>query len=343
MINRLSCGIVVYDEISELKHLTRSLKNELSNYSVEWVFVLNHEQLEIRQWIKAWLIENISAAICIENPSNNLGFARQLILENATEDYVYMTDPDVEIISGNLIKLIELAENEALIDHPFKNIGFGGTLIYQSTNSFLQKTYDFIFKVAMKIPFSFQIQHHSHIATVDHIPSCHLLLKRKIALKIGGFSHLFSKVGEDLDFSHRAYNEGYLFLFSPASAAFHFQNLTLDKWLYKVFMFGKVQITVQKLNFKKGLRYYRLLPLGFFIAFIAAAIFFLKEILLLVLFPLLLIGLFQASFFGFLITVFIYSFGEFSEIIYPTLGLKNEEELLELKENLHSAIQIAKI
>ena len=52
MIHALSCGIVVYDEVNEVKTLIPKLKLELKNYDVEWIFILNHEQEEIRKWIR---------------------------------------------------------------------------------------------------------------------------------------------------------------------------------------------------------------------------------------------------------------------------------------------------
>lgn len=334
MITKISCGIVVYDEINHLKRLVPHLQKELESLEVEWVFILNHEQPEIRWWIKNWLNENLSAVTCIENPANNLGFARQLILENASQDYVYLTDPDIDVLPGGLIQLIQLAEAEAIIDHQLKNIGFGGTLIYRSNVPFLQNTYDFIYKVAEAIPFSFQIQHHSYLSTVDHIPSCHLLLKRQLALAIGGFSHHFPRVGEDLEFTHRAFNEGYRFVFLPSSRALHFQNMTVGQWLSKIFLFGRVQITVQKIHFKKGLRYYRLLPLfllilsaGLILTFQNFAFFALLTFSLL-----LLLSIFQNQFFGFFMTLLAYSCGGFVELVYPTLGLENETELVELRQ-----------
>lgn len=328
MIKKISCGVVVYSEFSDLKRLVPHLQKELGSIGVEWIFVLNHEQKEIRIEINNWITENLPAAICIENAANNLGFARQLILENATEDYVYMTDPDIEILSGSLIQLVQMAE--ATMDYQFKNIGLGGALVYRSNLPILQSTFDLISKVAKAIPFSFQIQYHSRLTTVDHIPSCHILLKRQLALKIGGFSHLFSKVGEDLEFSHRAFNEGFCFIFIPSSKAIHYQNLTLGKWLSKIYRFGQVQITVQKMHFKKGLRYYRLLPLFLLLAFAAFAWNF-SSFTFLCLSAFFIVGLIQKQWIGFFITGLAYSFGGLIELIYPTLGLENEAELQELR------------
>jgi len=337
MIKSLTCGIVFYDEVNELKRLVPQLKTELMGYNVEWLFVLNHEQRDIRHWIKNWIFENIPNARCIENPSNNLGYARQLILENASHSYIYMTDPDIDLQSQSLIKLIQLAEAESLNDRSLHILGYGGAVINRSTNYFLQTTSDLIFKLAKKIPFSFQIQNHSHLATVDHLPSCHLLLKKSESLAIGGFSSIFSKVGEDLDFTHRAYNDDYRFIFLPSSQVYHNQNFSFEKWLYKMFLFGRVQISVQKLNFSKGLRWYRILPFLMLIAFTVFCVFFYNAALIAAL-VFLTMSLFKPALLGFLLTTVSYAVGEFFEIIYPTTELKSEAELLELNQNLSARV-----
>ncbi len=215
MIQSLTCGIVVYDEVSEIQNIIPKIKFELKDYNVEWIFILNHEQSEIRKWIIGWILGQIPDAICIENPSNNLGFARQLILEKSKNEFIYFTDPDIDLLHGNLNKLIQLANTELTNDINIKYAGFGGTVTHKSNNYFLQRTFDFMSKLSKVLPFSFQIQNHSHLVAVDHLPACHILLNKEIALKIGGFSSALSKCGEDLDFTHRAYNLEYRFIFLP--------------------------------------------------------------------------------------------------------------------------------
>ena len=188
MIESLSCGIVIYDEVKEIQNLLPKLKIELAEYNVEWVFILNHEQPEIRKWIASWIDTQVTSCVCVENPSNNLGFARQLLLEKSNHDYIYLTDPDVDIIPGNLKKLIQLAQNEIMTASQSHIIGYGGTVTHRSENSFMQSTFDFMSKLSQRLPFAFQIQNHAFISAVDHLPACHLLLNKQMALRVGGFS-----------------------------------------------------------------------------------------------------------------------------------------------------------
>jgi GT2 family glycosyltransferase len=337
MIRNLSCGIVIYDEVREIQNLLPKLKQELKDYSVEWIFILNHEQNEIRKWISNWVREQLPEAVCLENPSNNLGFARQLVLEKSNCDYIYLTDPDIDIIPGNLKKLIQLINTDISEDFGQKYVGFGGTVTHKSENFFLQSTFEFMSGLSKILPFSFQIQNHSYLMAVDHLPACHLLLNKRVALKIGGFSAGHSKCGEDLDFTHRAYNHDYRFIFLPSAQVYHWQNLSLAKWYYKMFTLGRVQIPVQKLNMKKGLRYYRLIPaLSLLTALILSAVSF--NFFLFAIGSIALASLFSLGFLGFFLTYFTYSLGGLFEIIMPFFECKNEEELKALNSNLQSQL-----
>jgi GT2 family glycosyltransferase len=335
MIQSLTCGMVIYDEITEIQNLIPKLKMELKDYDVDWIFVLNHEQFEIRKWISNWITENIKDAVCFENPSNNLGFARQLVLEKSKTEYVYLTDPDIDLVKGNLKKLIQLANTELTNDINIKYAGFGGTVTHKSNNQFLQSTFDFMSKLSKLIPFSFQIQNHSHLVAVDHLPACHLLLNKDIALRIGGFSCALNKCGEDLDFTHRAYNLDYRFIFLPAAQVIHWQNLSLAKWFYKMFTLGRIQIPVQKMNFKSGLRFYRLIPLLSLVVLIGYSLIN-YYFLLFILGTIALVSLVNLGFLGFCLTLLSYSSGELFELILPIFEYKNGKQLAEENINLQN-------
>ncbi|MCC2677713.1 MAG: hypothetical protein K0R29_289 [Pseudobdellovibrio sp.] len=333
MIQSLSCGIVIYDEIKEIQSLLPKLKNELSAYDVEWIFVLNHEQDEIRGWISNWLHSQIGECVCLENPSNNLGFARQLLLESCTNEYIYLTDPDIDLVPGNLKKLIQLANNEIINDSNSNFLGYSGTVTHRSENYFIQDTFDFMAQVSKLLPFAFQIQTHKYMVPVDHIPACHVLLNKTLAMKIGGFSSVLKKYGEDLDFTHRAYNEDLRFVFLPSAQVYHWQNLSLAKWFYKIFNMGRIQVPVQKMNYKKGLRYYRLLPLSVLLFCIAISIFY-PNLTMLILIGLCAASAFSLGFLGFFLTFIAYSSGELFELLLPLFEYKSEEELKALNANL---------
>ncbi len=340
MIDSLSCGIVIYDEVKEIQNLLPKLKIELSQYNVEWVFVLNHEQPEIRKWIANWIQTQVTSCICVENPSNNLGFARQLLLEKSAHDYIYLTDPDVDIIPGNLKKLIQLAQNEIMTASQSHIIGYGGTVTHRSENSFMQATFDFMSKLSQSLPFAFQIQNHAFISAVDHLPACHLLLNKQMALRIGGFSAALEKCGEDLDFTHRAYNAGLRFIFLPAAQVLHWQNMSLSKWFLKIFKMGRIQIPVQRMNSTEGFRFYRLLPVMGLVLFAGLSVLNCM-VLFAAVAALALSSLISTGFLGFALTSIVYSCGEFVELVWPFFEYKSAEELKQLNQNLQKQFFLA--
>lgn len=335
MIQDLTCGIVVYDEINEIQRIVPKLKHELKDYQLEWIFVLNHEQSEIRSWISQWLCKQIPNAQCFENPSNNLGFARQIILEKSSNEYIYLTDPDIDLVQGNLVKLIQFANAEITNESNKQYAGFGGTVLHKSNNQFLQSTFDFMSKLTRQLPFAFQIQNHSDLVAVDHLPACHILINKKIALDIGGFSSELSKCGEDLDFTHRAYNKNYRFIFLPSAYVIHWQNLSLSKWFIKMFTLGRIQIPVQKINHKNGIRFYRLVPVLVLILFLAYGLFnhyFLPAVMAFII----LASSFNIGILGFTLTFIAYSAGELFEIVLPFFEYKSAAELEVENANLQN-------
>ncbi len=306
MISRLTCGIVIFDEASEIQKLIPRLQLELSEYEIEWIFILNHEQIDIRQPIKKWLNTHLPSAIIIENPANNLGTARQLILTSATNEFIYMTDPDIETSTGSVRALLVAAgssdQDVAKLKHEFI-MGYGGQVLHQSENKILQSTFTLLAKLSRFLPFAFQTQNHALEKWVDHIPTCHLLLKKSEAVKIGGFSSSFDRCGEYLDFTHRASGHQFRFIYLPGSRVIHWQNMTLMGWVKKIFTYGRVQILTQKKKLKHGLRPYRLIPLLALCVFVIAS-FYSVQFFILSVFSITIMGLLNPGFFGLAITIF---------------------------------------
>jgi GT2 family glycosyltransferase len=340
---RITCGLVVYDEVEELRRLIPQIQTELQDYDTDWIFVLNHEQKKIRLWISDWLQENMKDSfVFFENPLNNLGFARQVILSHSPNELIYMTDPDIEILPESIHKLIQLSLSTNLNDQSIKIAGFGGTVNHQSQNSFIHDSYEFMSQLSRFLPFAFQIQNHRHMVAVDHLPACHLLLKKSAALDIGGFSYQQPRCGEDTDFTHRAYNLNYRFLFLPSAEVNHWQNLSGFGWLLKIYLFGRAQINVQKKNYKNGIRIYRLIPiLSFFMVVLLC--FYSKYFMIFILMSFVLSYLFNSAVFGFILVLISYSLGELSELIWPLFESKSEVPLQELNANLTFQVSESKL
>ena len=107
-----------------------------------------------------------------------------------------------------------------------------------------------------------------------------------------------------------------------------------------MFTLGRVQIQVKKLNMKKGLRYYRLIPALSLLALSAISIYSL-HFFIFAASAALLTSIFSVGFLGFILTYVTYSMGGLFEIVLPIFECKNEEELRELNLNLQNQLYAA--
>lgn len=256
-MQQLTCGLVFYDEADQVSRLITQLRAQLKSCESGWVFVLNHPSLTVRNTVREQIeIHNLDMQI-IENPLNNLGHARQLILQNSKSDFIYFTDPDIDPDPQAIEKLLSEIKD-------FDNshlLGVGGLVLHKSRRPALQKTLSLLNAMMKSLPFGYQIQNHKIRRRTDHLPTCHLLLHRLRALAMGGFSDQYPYIGEDLNLSHAATNQKYFYIFNPESKVTHWQNLNFISWLTKMFRYGEIQIKVQRMNAANGLRWYRLFPI----------------------------------------------------------------------------------
>ena len=320
---KITCGLVVFDEFSYTQKLIPQIQSELTEFDIDWIIVLNHPNKNITSKINLWLKNNLKNISCFINSENNIGSARQKILETARTDLIYFIDPDISLNRSSIKPLLDFLYTDQT---PYL-LGCGGPSFFRSSNRYLQINFILLTKLASFIPLALQVQNHSKTRTVDHLPTCHLLVKRQLALKIGGFSKKFQICGEDLDFSHRAAIEGLKFIFIPQASVFHWQNLNFKSWFKKVFLYGRTQILVQAQHTKQKIRWYRLYPAFLLIIFIIFIIKYISKLQLqtaIVLFIFTLIVIFHWQ----ILTFFAYSFGQISEIFLQLFELKSVKKHL---------------
>jgi hypothetical protein len=331
---KLTIGMVIYDELTHLDRALMQLQNEVNHHipdrNINWIFVLNHNNQELRADILSIIQKHLTNFQYFENQFNNLGLARNIILNKAETNLIYFTDPDIEHCPKTLSSLIGFAEMNLTNE---KIIGFTGPVIHKSKCLTMNEMFKNLQSLSQKIPFSFQIQNHIYLNTVDHAPTCHLLVIKKTALEILGFSAQIESVGEDLDFSHRTYGANLRFLFSPNAPVIHHQNMNFRSWLQKVSVYGRAQIMVHKKNSDLPYRLYRLLPILLLIPLIV--FLFLPINVQFILFILLsAIFIYNRSLFYVFLTGFSYAIGEVFELFWPKLKLKNVKEQTPSPENL---------
>lgn len=326
----VTVGIVIYDEVSRIRRLVTSFEESSPDILIYWVFVLNHQDSEIRLLIKNFLNQLIPEAQCIENHVNNIAIARNLILKNCKTNWLYFTDPDIDHPPSSLKLLLSQTVHENNLE---QIVGYGGPVHYKSTDFIIQKTYDFFANIMPHLPFSFLIQNHTYAKKVDHIPTCHMLINRNKAIEAGGFNPNYRLYGEDLEFTHRLSNLNLNFIFVPSAIVYHWQNISFFAHLLKMYRWGQVQISSTYDNLSQGVRWYRLLP-GIMLLILMSSLVLLNSNLILQLFA---VFMFFSIIFpglaGILLTILAYASGEISQLFLLSQNKKNVKEQLAI--NLH--------
>jgi GT2 family glycosyltransferase len=200
---------------------------------------------------------------------NNLGKSRDFVLREAKHPYVLFLDSDCEANTNWLKNLIQAYVHQN--DPQCMGVG-GPNLIPNINNPFYQSL-----SIAMESVWgngnSTQMKNFETHLRVAHMPTCNLLLNREAALRLGGYSHRFSYVCEDLEFSKRCESLGLYFLFSPLAPVTHWHRASILEWAKKMFRYGRGQILVQAQH-PRHLMGPRGLPLMMILSIFGTAIFF---------------------------------------------------------------------
>jgi cellulose synthase/poly-beta-1,6-N-acetylglucosamine synthase-like glycosyltransferase len=142
---------------------------------------------------------------------------------------------------------------------------------------------------------------------IGHLPTCNVFYFKNRLLAAGNFSSRFERVCEDLEFSLRAGELGYHFIYLPGTEMIHEQPDSIRAWAAKMFRYGWGQIDVARLH-PRHLLGLRAIPLLLAPSLLALLVFM----------P----AAFWAAALAYLSSIWIYSF---------SLGLKNGRPVLVLK------------
>lgn len=273
----ISIGVVFYKEskanlIMFFDHLTNSLAMaQKQNCKIlEIIFVQNSSDQNLKLFLMETLndfkIKNDSLKIhLIQNTINNIGLARKTIVDRATTEWIYLTDPDVHLQESVFVELTrEIYESKK-----YKCFGITGAINQKFKISFLNAVFKNLNWIDRFLNLAFQGISKKSGTLVDHAPTAHLLLNKSVTQELGNFSSEASRCGEDLDLTHRATQQGYL-IFYGNSQVTHYQDFGIDHALKKFFEYGKAQAFVFLKNGLCRRRLYRLIPALVTLVFIAA-------------------------------------------------------------------------
>jgi len=82
--------------------------------------------------------------------------------------------------------------------------------------------------------------------TAEHLPGCHLSVKKSAFDRIGGFDPLFETAGDDVDFCWRLRDAGFTLGFAGASFVWHHRRATPWKYLKQQMGYGRAEALLYK-------------------------------------------------------------------------------------------------
>lgn len=178
----------------------------------------------------------------IESNTENLGFNRNLALQNAQTEGFYFVDPDCWLEPRALEILCQAFEKEKSNSQIF---AFAGPNILKSENLILDSAFQWLGKLRFFNGGFSQIAVRSEDRLDWHSPTCHILYNLN-RLQNASFSSQFEITGEDLEFHFRQSQEKKRILICSSSYVWHEQPRELFAYLKKCFKYGKAQTLLLK-------------------------------------------------------------------------------------------------
>ncbi|MFN7727557.1 MAG: glycosyltransferase [Bdellovibrio sp.] len=239
---RITYGVVFHSEADLLEKKIVEFDQFFPRLFFEAVFVLNSCPLEMKEKILTISKQHPHLPLMIfEQSQNHLGQARQLILQKASGEWIYFSDPDCELqASAQEHWLLAL---DSLETEKIGALGGGNRPPDQKENLIYQ-----MLEIAGRHPFlhqsSIQIARPQTTLKVPLLSTSNMMVQKNWAQRAGGFDHDFAKVGEDMAFCHRLRKVGATLVAVPEVEVVHRQCSELKPWFHKMLGYGRAQVRV---------------------------------------------------------------------------------------------------
>ncbi|MEO0205856.1 MAG: glycosyltransferase family 2 protein [candidate division WOR-3 bacterium] len=225
----ISVVIVNYNPVYVLRNCLENLRIVLSESDAEVIIVnnittfsLGHLVTEYQQFLKLLLVEN----------QTNLGYARAVNqgIKNARGEYILIINPDIQIISGAIGKMISFFEQEKNIgilapqmlnyDHTIQNSCLRFPKIW---TPFIRRTCLKNLSFGKKELIRYLMLDFDHQMTreVDWVLGAAMMTKKSLIEKIGFMDERFFLYFEDVDWCRRFQNHGFRVIYFPGAKFFH--------------------------------------------------------------------------------------------------------------------------
>lgn len=245
---KITCGIVFHHEASQVFFKLDEL-NQHRDLFDQILVVLCQPTDEVRLRLEQWMQLNPFSKLNIrvfEILDNNIARARQTLLDNASFDWVYFTDPDCRLSQKSKNIWLELKKINLDVQ-----VAYGSGVILGGSDSRLNSNW---FLLMLKILSHNRVANLGSLQSgkcqknklVQMLSTSQLLVNKNQAQKAGGFDQKFYLVGEDMAFCHRLKKNHVKLMALKDADVEHDTAQHLLIWLQKMFKYGKAQILVAK-------------------------------------------------------------------------------------------------
>jgi mycofactocin glycosyltransferase len=171
----------------------------------------------------------------IKNPvRSQASFSRNLAAKEARGDIIAFIDSDCVAHPLWLKELVPAFMDET-------NGAVGGKV----DSWFKKKAIDQYEKVSSSLNMGNRSRSSKEDGNFFYLPTCNLLVKKKLFLKLGGFN-IDMTVGEDVDFCWRLKDSGYEIEYQPAGVVFHKHRNKISAFFSRRFEYGTSEPLLQK-------------------------------------------------------------------------------------------------
>lgn len=237
---KVSILICAHNEDKNISGLLVSLAHQSQFHCIDEIILAdnNSSDMTFEKSVAIGKDYNLPLKV-ISLKSNNIGRARNILVERAKSEFVAFVDADCRLKPNWLESLC----NHYLLfskDNP-KLVGVGGPNRLPGKSTF-QKTVNKNLDKSWLHGFSPQgYTKKNHALKVDHIPTTNALFQRMAIIECGNFSNKYNRVGEDLDIGLRLNKKGGQLLMNASPLVENNCAENLVQWGQRMFNFGKAQ------------------------------------------------------------------------------------------------------
>lgn len=221
---KLSICIISFNALDYLKKCLTSVYASHEDIEFEVIVVDNNSKEDNVGYIK----KNFPQIKLIANQENNYFAAgNNQAFAVASGEYILLLNPDAEVISGSLTKMVQyLDKNKKIGVLGPKLLNSDGTLQGSISNYLtildLIKEYTFYFKIERVIKKNPSQYSYTHF--VDSMLGACLLVRKTVIDEVGPLDEFFKFYAEEVDFLFRVKEKKWKICFYPEVSIYHHSN-----------------------------------------------------------------------------------------------------------------------